>query len=230
MNQAPHNPLRAADVERIVRQVLAELTGAGKPTGATAPVAELVLHRRVVSLADLEGRLQGVSRVVAPRGAVFTPAARDELKKYRVAIASHVAPSGAKAGGSVILATADTKFEPAPLVGALAAEGTRVERLPNVGLASVVAELAEQVAKGGNRGVLVTGRAAAAICLANRRPGVRAVQGLGLAGNAEAIASVGANLLVVDPQGRSLFELRGMVRELVRSQAPCPAELKNMLG
>jgi hypothetical protein len=41
----------------------------------------LVLTSKVVSLAEVEGKLKDVSRLVVTRGAVFTPTARDELRK-----------------------------------------------------------------------------------------------------------------------------------------------------
>ncbi len=80
-----------AEIERIVREVLAELM-AGKTTEQNSTRGELVLSSKVVSVAVLTGRLDGVSRIIMPRGAVVTPAARDLLRERRIAVASAVSP------------------------------------------------------------------------------------------------------------------------------------------
>lgn len=225
-----------ADIERIVRQVLAELTS-GSKASAILPAEqalrtgdELAVDRKVVSLADVEGRLKGVTRVVAPRGAVFTPAARDELRKYGVTVASAVTAKSAAPVRRVLLGVAESAYEPASLAAALTAEGIGVERLPKVGLTSVVDELSEQIFKSGERGLLITTHTAVAVCLANRHHGVRAVLGGSARATADAVAAVGANLVVVDANGKSLFELRSMTRHLVQGAGICPPAWKDRLG
>jgi propanediol dehydratase small subunit len=103
------NPL---DIERVVRQVLAELGLA--PTGDAAvskpakdrPVPsndqpnanrELVLTARVVTLGQIEGRLTGVCRLAVPQRAVVTPAVRDELKHRNILLT--FAAAGENAAG-----------------------------------------------------------------------------------------------------------------------------------
>ena len=61
--------------------------GSAGSTGAESTAAEsreLSVPERLVTLATLRGRLDGVARVVVPRRAVVTPAARDELKQRRI--------------------------------------------------------------------------------------------------------------------------------------------------
>jgi hypothetical protein len=130
----------------------------------------------------------------------------------------------------VLLAVADSGYEPASLTSALMAEGIGVERLPKVGLTGVVDELSEQIFKSGERGLLVTTHTAVAVCLANRHHGVRAVLGSNARATAEAVAAVGANLLVIDATGKSLFELRSMTRHLVQGGGVCPPAWKDRLG
>jgi hypothetical protein len=79
-------------VERIVQEVIRRLTAGGwtvsaQPvTGAAVPASqsELVLQERLVTLATLQGRLAGVTRVIVPRRAVVSPAARDELRAQSI--------------------------------------------------------------------------------------------------------------------------------------------------
>jgi hypothetical protein len=230
MSSGGNNDRQKQHVEQIVRQVLSELLGgASRPTQAT--VGELVLVERVVSVRELEGKLTGVVRVLVPRGAVFTPAARDLLKEKRIAVASAVATATNKTAKRVTLGIAETTFDPAALVGELTRDGWQVERLPQVGLVSVSDELCEQVVKGGVRGLLITEQTAAALCLANRHRGVRAA----LAGDpvslAATIEQVAPNTLVVDPRGKSQFAWKRLLKTWSDAgERACPEHLKKTLG
>jgi ribose 5-phosphate isomerase RpiB len=221
------NTRQRAAIERLVRQVIAELQAGAKQTAASG---ELVLSGRVVTLADVEGRLNGVTRVVVERGAVFTPSARDELRHKGVTIASAVRPAKRLQNRRVAIAVSETRFEPAALVAALATEKIEIERLPNVGLVMVVDEMCDTVVKSGIPGVLLTERAAGALCLANRQRGVRAALATNASAVSEVLRDVAANLLVVDPRGKSTFELRQIVRQLVHHSGACPTDLAARLG
>ncbi len=79
------------DIERVVREVLAELGVAPEWLSATvvppspnrqsiaADSPRLVVASRVVTMAEIAGRLDSVRRLVVSREAVVTPAVRDEL-------------------------------------------------------------------------------------------------------------------------------------------------------
>jgi hypothetical protein len=70
------------DVERIVVEVIRRLGLLGSPKLIAA--SELTLAERVVTMRSIEGKLDGVARlVVAPR-AVVTPAVRDELNERQI--------------------------------------------------------------------------------------------------------------------------------------------------
>jgi len=72
---------------------------------------------------------------------------------------------------------------------------------------------------------------AAAVALANRKPGVRAALVCNVAEIDRAAGSLSPNLLVIDPLGRSVFELRGLVRHWLRHPEPaCPAALAQYLN
>jgi hypothetical protein len=106
----------AIDIERVVREVLAELSIAQKASpqtetkprglGTSAPSAaqqapetkpqhpispppsntDLLLTSRVVTMTELLGRLDAARRVVVPRNAIVTPAVRDELIRRGIAL------------------------------------------------------------------------------------------------------------------------------------------------
>jgi hypothetical protein len=214
-----------ADVERIVRAVLSEMNASNvsgaQPATRNGGVAErtLTLTSKVVSLAEVEGKLKDVSQLIVPRGAVFTPAARDELRKFAVAVAS--ATNGkTNAKVRLVLSAAETSFEPTALAAALAGEGIAVERVATGDLTSAVDTLTRKVVVDKLMAVLITDMPAAAVCLANRQRGVRAALGHSMAAVTEAVNLIAANLLVIDPRSRSLHELKRFTRELVRAGRP----------
>lgn len=234
MANVVNNSNQRATVERIVRQVLAELRAAGSASpsqarGITSPgTSDLTLTTKVVTAAALEGRLTVGAQLVVPRGAVFTPAARDELKKYNVTVASAVGKSKSASKQRLQLA-AHAKYNAAPLIAGLTADNLDVERAQSTDLPSMIAELAQRLLT--TRALMIADEAAAAVCLANRKSGVRAALVCSATEIDRAAGSLSPNLLVIDPLGRSVFELRGLVRHWLRHPEPaCPAALAQYLN
>ena len=79
---------RRAEIERIVREVLAEVLSRSETKNPASPTGELVVTEKVVSAKEIERRLDGVTRLVVVRGAIITPAARDLLKERKISIAT----------------------------------------------------------------------------------------------------------------------------------------------
>jgi hypothetical protein len=89
------------DIERIVREVIARLqqeatsppvasgsAGAGQTNESRAGVRQgdtIRCDQRVVTLATLDGKLDGVRRFIARRGAVITPAVKDLFRDHGIA-------------------------------------------------------------------------------------------------------------------------------------------------
>jgi hypothetical protein len=234
------------DVDAIVREVMARLeTGAdgnqttakprdgGGPTRKTAGSGgsgEVALTARVVSLAELDGRLEGLKRLRVPAGAVLTPAVRDLLRQGNVAV-EYGSGSADTARHTLVVGLAESAYEPAALVRAAAQTGTSVEQLARTGLAGVVSEMCDLVASGGKLGLLLCGQPAAGLCLANRRPGVRAALAADRRSVTDALEQVAANMLVVQPASRNFSDLRQMVIEFVRpGPRSCPEYLRSCLS
>lgn len=230
----------SAEVERIVREVLERLRvpGNGEKCGENAAVAatkqpandavSLALSGRVIAVADLSGRLDGVQVVVVPRKAIVTPAARDLLRERGVTLASRAVPAETRTAARLTLGVAETRCDAAELVRGMREDGVEVEQLARSGLAGVVEELADQIARGGRLGMLLTDNPLAALCRANRHRGVRAAQGNDAWQVGRAIAAIEANLLVVEPHGRGTFVLRQAVRAFCRGANGCPAEWRGV--
>lgn len=201
-------------IERIVREVLARLEKMDAPEKPAA--GELRVSAKVVSLGELDGKLEGVQRLIVRRGAVITPAVRDLLRAKKIIIASDAASGKVVATVKVRLAVAEAKFDPAALIKGLEAHRVTAERVKQDKLETAVAELCSAATKN-EIGVLLTGQTALASCLANRNRGVRAAVVSRVPDVVAAMTNLGANLLIVDPVGKSLFELTQMIREFAKS-------------
>ena len=233
------------EIERVVREVLAELTAsrqaapARTPPPAPAPIVrpaatdnELSLDARLITMAEVAGRLEGVRRVVVSPQTIVTPSVRDELRRRDVALA-RTSPTGIAAAGQLRLefVVACKRFDPRRWSNALAAEGVAVSQQRMDCLIAATDLLAAEAIKPNTLAVLASRHWAAALCLANRHPGVRAALGLDPARAAAATANVGANLLVIDPAAGTLFQWKQMLIEFCRGGVrPCPAAMEKRLG
>jgi hypothetical protein len=240
MAQGNNNTALAVDVEAVVREVIRRLQlksneGAQVNTaisnGAHAAKSnQLVVTQRVVTLAELDGRLIGAAQVVVPKGAVVTPAAKDLLRQAGVALTYATGNTNSKTH-RLTVGVAETNYEPAALLAAIEGEFTSIEQLARTGLVTVVDELAAQVALGGSLGLLITDKTMAGACLANRQRDVRAAGAVSTAEVNEAVGQLGANLLVIRPGRKSLAELKQMIATFARGGARnCPGELLSQLG
>ncbi|MEK6235926.1 MAG: hypothetical protein N2C14_14555 [Planctomycetales bacterium] len=237
------------EIEQLVRAVLQRLGRA--PASNTAPALvspvsassalveeppsnpnKLTWVEPVVSATDLLDRLHGVAVVVVSPAAVVTPAARDLLKERNVRLEISAA-AAVSANGTCPLAIgiAATDFDPQGLLKSLRTEIGNVETVNADGLLDATDRLCDRAADGETRSLLLTGDPFAATCLANRRSGVRAARVVRLADVHEAIESVAANLLIVDPSRHGVFELKQIAREFQRGgPRPCPERLMNNLS
>jgi hypothetical protein len=229
-----------SQIERVVLEVLSEMglaPGTGsQAAGGAAPArgadGDLVLDRRVVSLAELPEKLDGVRRLVVPPGAVVTPSVRDLLNRNHVSLAFGASPL-APAAGSVraIVIAVGPRYDPDPLLKALGGEGFAVDARRMDCLIAATDQLAAELRAGGTVGVLLTRHAAAAVCLANRLAGVRAVHATTLENLAADADAVGANLLVIDPGSQGFVPTRQMITSFVRGGVrPCPEVFRQRLG
>ncbi len=131
----------------------------------------------------------------------------------------------------MVLAVAETEYEVSTLVTLLKCEGASVELVSSNNMINAVDQLCERVIQGNARGLLLCRQMAAALCLANRRHGVRAALATNAAAVAEATASVAANVLIADPTGKTNFEWKRLFQAwLSVGRSHCPDELRQRLG
>ncbi|NLX99427.1 MAG: hypothetical protein GXY83_25100 [Rhodopirellula sp.] len=249
------------DIERVVREVLAELglapqspradrtkamprseAASNTSDGLAAAVkpapkpsrGELAISSRLVTLAELDGKLgNGIRRLLVPPRAIVTPAVRDELRGKNVELVFGQTENKAATAATAAALLVITHGKPAHAEGllkSLASDGIPLQPEHSACIMAATDRLAEQLNVGPALGLLLTKHTAAAVCLANRLPGVRAVLGADVATVAVDTAAVGANLLVVDPGRSGLFHSRQIIGQFYR-QGPreCPDVFKQRL-
>lgn len=246
---------KAADIERIVRDVLADLglVPAGsapsapastttaepaaptpsptkQPTPATRPPGDVVVADRVVTLAGIGTRLASARRLVVPPRAVVTPAVRDELRRRNVTLVVEDTAKDAARGGRVALTVLGSRIDPKPLNEDLERHGMAVDVQRFDCLVRATDDMAKRLPQTGATGVLLSNYGAVAMCLANRHQGVRAILASDESRTATDAVSVGANLLVAEPRRMAPDALRQIVSAFCR-QGPgeCPEELLDRL-
>jgi hypothetical protein len=235
-------------IERVVREVLAQrghtVVAARVPPaepralGATLPPAvqqeaddSLVINRRVVTMADLPECPAVIRRVIVPLGTVVTPAVQDELRQRQIKLVVGEPDGTASKPANVILMVAAAAYDSASLVSALEREGFAVEPRRMDCLIRATDQLAADLALGSTTGLLVTGHPAAAVCLANRHAGIRAILGTRADTVAGDAAGVGANLLVLDPTAQGFFAVKQMASRFLRGgPRQCPEVFQKRLG
>ena len=201
------------------------------PMAATPMSDTLVLSCRVVTLSEMSGRLEKIRRLVAPPGAIVTPAVRDELRRRNVSLAFAPPPSDSVCRVRLVLVTAGRRFDPTALIRQLGREPIDVEAHPSDCLIAATNLLAGRVVQPGTLGLLLAREMAAGVCLANRHHGVRAASATDPATVSAAIASIGANLLVIDPTAAAFHQLRQTIVEFCRGGArQCPEVFRKQLA
>lgn len=195
---------------------------------------ELVLSDRVITLAQVSDRLEGIRRVVVPMGAVVTPAVRDLLQEKGIPVfygggpnfvESSTASPARAAAVTVLLVT--QKINPQQLDNLLRPEGITAE-YETLDCLIRASERAAELCRKQRLVVVITRHVAAEVCLANRQRGVRAIAGRNLQEVAGDTAAVGANVLVADFNA-GLFSLKRMIRQFVASSHICPEVFREKL-
>lgn len=207
----------AEQIERLVREVLAQLAPAAAPPTTTAPpsTTELWLEQPVLSVGDIERRLKGVQTVVVAPRTIITPAAKDLLRERRIPVRRTTTQQAkpAVASTTLLLGVAEAKFDPALLIDYAARRGLRIDQIARTGLKTVVAELADEVAKGGRRAWLLTESTHQAVCLANRTSGVWAAPANHRGELQSAQQAIQVNFLITSPQQVNWLQLAQLAQD-----------------
>ena len=197
------------ELDDIVKEVLKRLRPLSQEkSGPDSEFVELTLSERVVSLAVLEGRLTRVARLLIDRRAVVTPAAHDELRQRGIEICrlDDVGERTAPDSDWCCLLSLDA---PTRWVLRIAAAIAPPQEVPCH--EETIRGLEEMIHED-RRIVWFSDKPALSVCLANRQPWLRAAAAENQRSVHEAVRTLDPNLLVVDPRGRSPYEVSAMIR------------------
>jgi hypothetical protein len=182
---------------------------------------------RVLTAADLRQSLNGQQELVIPARAIITPLAADELRARGVRVtpqAAETAPAARPAWG---LAQDRAYPEVNNALQGLRRDGLLFKEIPanpDAPRCGWSRALAEYVARGDCQGGVVFCMDPALVCcVANKVKGLRAVAVMTVMQATKAMASLGANFVAVEMPGRTLFEIRQILRCLCGSSTTaCP--------
>jgi hypothetical protein len=181
---------------------------------------------RLLSADDLRRHLTSQKEIVVAPRTIVTPLAVDELRGKGVRIRrEEIAATSADPvrGWGYAQQPSDALVEAA--LTALRREGLALTPLPG----GIPLEWARAAATDFAGGVVFCGDPGLVCCIANKIKGVRAAAVSSVKQAFQARRSIGANFLAVETPGRTLFELRQIVRAAVQPVA-CPAEVAKLLG
>lgn len=197
------------DLDQIVAEVVRRLTAAAAGDGqasrrAGEQAGVLAIDDRVVTLNSVDGRLDGLRRLIVQRRAIITPALRDELSKRGIEL---------DRGGSGGTMRRDTS------IGIVRCHLVRAPAVPGVAedvtadaLDKLTRLTTEQLENPDRRVVVLIGQPAIAVCALNRNARVRAAQARSVECAKSASRSIAANVLVVDPAHLGRVQLAAIVR------------------
>jgi hypothetical protein len=164
--------------------------------------------------------------VAAVATAVITPSAADRARERGITIVRGSQPAPSAPTRPFVIAQAACRGDASARAAAIARAIPGAQHLPASGLADVVAALAGHASRDAARGILLTGKPAVAVVLANRIASLRAVTARDAAALAAAAADTAANLLVVDPATFSAGGLERLCGDFHRGPAAAiPPEL-----
>ena len=203
----------------LLPQSVAETKQAAVEQQAVKPssLETIDLADRVITQAVLEQKLGGARRVRFSPQAVLTPTGRDFLKSREIiwsrGLASARKAAGEKAAWPVLVVRHTAALDRV-LADLLPQSSPELFGCPDDAAQRVISEMS----RGGmERAILFVEQVHRAACLANRSEKVKAVV-VRDAGEVGMIrAQLRANTWCLDPTGRSYFELRNLVRAVIKT-------------
>lgn len=184
----------------------------------------LTSQDRLLTLATLEGKLDGLRRLVVHRKAIVTPSLREELSRRGIELDRGGANGAKRAEVAVGVVRFDAERAPS-LHGLGLAEDVTAKSA-----ASLVKLVTKQLGNNDRIVVVLTKQTMVALCALNRSSVVRAAIATNVDSVRTAVRSIAANVLVVDPGHLGRVQVSALLRafenEGIRN---VPSELKEVL-
>ncbi len=205
------------EVHAAVLAVLAETVRSGRPGGRPSNGRGEVFVDRLFSVRHAEGVVEGADEVRVLAGTVVTPMACDLLRRRRIGLR---VVSGREAARANAAREGEWGF-------AIESQSGPVEALRRVLMDDWAevgpdpAEAARWVVDGDGRGAfVVTDEASVASWRAGRVEGIRAATVADPEAVSRAVRHLGANLIVIEPAGKSIYLMKQLGERFRRGGAP----------
>jgi len=227
-------PQFASILENSTKTTKVTPENATETTPAAVPKSGVVkLAAQVVTLAEIAGRLEGARELAIGPRAILTPAVKDRLIQQRITVTRTVQKPHSSTGQPRLLVAgfAIAGHEPSLYWQQLERLVGRIRRITGTHLMDILPEMATQIAEGDSQALLLTDQRAAALCLANRQSGVRAISATDVDAVLRDTQSLGANLLVVSPRGRTAYQVGNLAKAFCQGGVlPCPERYREWLS
>lgn len=185
--------------------------------------------KRLLSADDLRRHLTSQRELLLLPRTVITPLAADELRVKGVRIlweAPKAKDEMTPKRATWLYAQEKSDALIAAAIQALARDGIHMTAIENATARAVAAAIRAADHAGG---ILFSGDAATACCIANKIAGIRAAA---IRNNVQALQAqknLGANLFAIEFPGPTFFELRQMLRTIVAHVPKCADPVANLL-
>lgn len=188
--------------------------------------SELHLESKVVTLTEIEGRLESVRKLLVPNRAVVTPAVKDELRKRGITLhfhAKHETPTETKTA----IEKRDTRIwvalhaisnEPKAVLEMLRKNHAVAPQTFDCIVHTVEAAVTEIVSPCVS-GVIMTGAPAVGLCLANRHETLRAVFAWDVQRLKIDLKQLGPNLLILDPETSGVYKTQEFLKTFLANDS-----------
>jgi ribose 5-phosphate isomerase RpiB len=188
------------------------------------PTSVLCWPKKLLSADDLRRHLTSQRELVLLPRTVVTPLAADELRAKGVRIRWEQKAEATPKTASWFYAQEKPTMLVSSVVQALEGDGIQLAEL-----SGSPRSLAETLVANYVGGVIFTGDAAIAMCIANKVAGVRAAYVVNVIQATRAKKNLGANLFAIEMPGPTFFEMRQMLKTIVTSPVQCPDEVVKTL-
>jgi hypothetical protein len=196
------------------------VTDASEPSNG-----HIVVTDAVVTAAVLKNKLAGASKLVLAEKSILTPSAQDFLRSRRLQW-SRQANGADNASSSTqwrLIAVQTSATAKKALEDIDRIDGQSWDRATAASDEDALRQAVKSLSQSEANGVvIVTDRAAAICCQANRNTEIRAAVAFDVQNVAELRSSLGPNVLAVNPAGRTRFEMKNLLRAAASGGSPEP--------
>lgn len=212
------------DQQALIERIVAEVMGKLIPAQANAPTntehqtaSGFRLSENIITADLLAENSAGRNVVEISSRAIVTPSARDWLRHNKVELTRGTdANTSSETKSSDWLVVVQTAGETVEKVLDDAARSGSIgsDRKSASDAQSAAKAAAEAIDRGNNGAVAFSSEPEIVACLANRNDKVRAAVVVDAAAVSRVKAGLNGNVFVVDPVGRSYFELKNLLRRI----------------